>query len=774
VKKLIFSVCLCFSLGWLVLTTSSLSQAQTVTSVNTPVDLGSVNVCARSKTFPAAGCSATGAVQFNVTAGGTLGVPNVLTLGVPDQDYQLATTTCTGNVATGSSCMVNVTFAPKSPGVRSGAVQITDESGNVLATRLVRGIGLGPQLDFDNGLVTALASSPDEQDHVGIAVDAAGDIFYGNDDPVAVYKIPAAGGPPVTATTIAAAPLGLALDGAGNLYVSYGSANQIVEVPPGCGDPSCHIVLDGGFDFPAGIAVDLAGNLYIADLENRRIVEMPFGCVTSSCVVPVGQGWSYPSVLALDYAGNLFVGDEQGGVVKVNISSGQKTTIVSDMTIQVQGMAVDPAGDLYLTYTGNQQVVPNPGTKILEVPAGGGPMITIATIVSQPLSLALDGSGNIFISNTLSNTAVYELHRVQVPTYTFATAPVGTTSADSPQAFQVQNTGNADLSLLKLTLDPLDNFVQVAGPGTPPDCETGLFLPPGAMCDLSLSYTPMSAGPVTFTGTLLNNTGYTTSTQNIPVAGIGGAPGASISFPVGFSYLVNTDLGLTLNGGAALRNDALQLTDGGTFEGRSAFFSTPIGLAFFQTSFDFQLTGIDTPTPDADGIAFVLQDEGPTALGTPGGGLGYGLPSLTEGGTKIANSVAVKFDLYNNDGEGASSTGFYLNGAAPTIPSIDLVPSGIDLHSGHVFHAVLVYDGSALNLSLTDQITKAVFTTRFPANLAGLLGSPTAYAGFTGGTGAETAVQSILNWQLTSSEGGPTPDLVLSPQADSLAVHRSE
>jgi hypothetical protein len=207
-----------------------------------------------------------------------------------------------------------------------------------------------------------------------------------------------------------------------------------------------------------------------------------------------------------------------------------------------------------------------------------------------------------------------------------------------------------------------------------------------------------------------------------------------------------------LNGSVALRNSALQLTDGGQYEAGSAFFSTPIGTAYFQTSFDFKLTGKSTSSPDADGIAFVLQNQGLNALGTPGGGLGYGLPSLSEAGTQITNSVAVKFDLYNNDGEGASSTGFYLNGAAPTVPAIDLLPSGIDLHSGHVFHVVIVYDGSALNLSITDQTTKATFSTNFAANLPGVLGGATAYAGFTAGTGQETAVQSILNWQLTSAE----------------------
>ncbi len=411
-------------------------------------------------------------------------------------------------------------------------------------------------------------------------------------------------------------------------------------------------------------------------------------------------------------------------------------------------MAVDAAGDLYVSYYDNQQQVSNLGTKILEVPAGGGPPISLATFLDQPWYLALDGGGDIF---AITNPQIYEVPRVQVPTYTFASAPVGAASADSPQAFPVQNTGNADLSLSQLALDPLDNFVQATAPEAPPDCATGFVLSPGAMCDLNIGFTPESAGLLKATGALVSNSGNTTSTQKIPVAGIGGATGASISFPVGFITLDNVPTGFTVNGSAALRNNALLLTDGGAFEAGSAFFNTPIGTGYFQTSFDFQLTANTTTAPDADGIAFVLQNQGLNALGTPGGGLGYGLPSLSEGGTQITNSVAVKFDLFDNDGEGTSSTGIYVNGAAPTVPALDLLPSGIDLHSGDVFHVVLVYDGSNLNLSITDKTTKARFSTQFPANLPELLGGPTAYAGFTGGTGGYTAGQNILNWQLTSS-----------------------
>ena len=47
-------------------------------------------------------------------------------------------------------------------------------------------------------------------------------------------------------------------------------------------------------------------------------------------------------------------------------------------------------------------------------------------------------------------------------------------------------------------------------------------------------------------------------------------------------------------------------------------------------------------------MTFTIQNVGPTALGGPGAGLGY---------VTIQKSVAIKFDLYNNAGEGPDSTG---------------------------------------------------------------------------------------------------------------------
>ncbi len=264
---------------------------------------------------------------------------------------------------------------------------------------------------------------------------------------------------------------------------------------------------------------------------------------------------------------------------------------------------------------------------------------------------------------------------------------------------------------------------------------------------------PLSNRFLPLLGVLLSATpllhGQTTAFAGTSLPGTGGPASPSISFPSGFS---STSSGLVLNGGAAISENTLQLTDGGRYESRSVFFSTPVGLASFSTTFDFQLTGKDTLAPDADGFTFTLQANGPNALGSDGGGLGYGPPSAGQPGAAITNSVAIKFDLHNNNGEGSNSIGLYVDGQAPTVPSLSLPPSQIDLHSGHIFHVVLVYEGGVLTLTLTDQTTQRMAGSPFTVDIPGLLGGTTGYVGFTASTGMETAVQSILDWQLTSSE----------------------
>src|SRR5208337_1369831 len=144
------------------------------------VNFGSANVCPSGQTTPAP-CSNTLALTYNVNADTTLSTtPAVLTQGASVLDFTLASgSTCAGAVTAGSTCTVNVTFAPRVPGLRMGAVQLSDSSGNLLVTTLLSGVGQGPAIAFGPGTQTTLIITVRWGLYIpqGVAVDAAGDVF---------------------------------------------------------------------------------------------------------------------------------------------------------------------------------------------------------------------------------------------------------------------------------------------------------------------------------------------------------------------------------------------------------------------------------------------------------------------------------------------------------------------------------------------------------------------------------------------------------------------
>jgi Legume lectin domain/Chitobiase/beta-hexosaminidase C-terminal domain len=252
---------------------------------------------------------------------------------------------------------------------------------------------------------------------------------------------------------------------------------------------------------------------------------------------------------------------------------------------------------------------------------------------------------------------------------------------------------------------------------------------------------------VGFTG----GTGGTVSTQSIlnwvytpgnSTSGSGGgSSGGSGSGSGGGTAVVNFDSGFTatpqlsLLQGAAVAGDALVVTNGGNFENGAAWFPTQVNVGRFTTDFDFQITPAGPQA--SDGFTFTLQNTGLNATGGIGGALGYG---------GIKNSVAVKFDTFNNAGEGVNSTGFFTGGVDPTVPASDLTAAGIDLHNGAVLHAHVTYDGTILTLVLSDPQTNAQFTLSQAVGIPGAVGSTAAYVGFTGGTGGTVSTQKILTW----------------------------
>ena len=109
-----------------------------------------------------------------------------------------------------------------------GAVNLLDGSGNLLATRLIYGIGQGPVAAFSplstfvegTGLYTL--SGPK-----GVAVDAAGDIFIADTGNGRVVEAEAGGANGYqTVGTGLVSPKALAIDGAGDLFIADPGLNS--------------------------------------------------------------------------------------------------------------------------------------------------------------------------------------------------------------------------------------------------------------------------------------------------------------------------------------------------------------------------------------------------------------------------------------------------------------------------------------------------------------------------------------------------------------------
>jgi hypothetical protein len=271
---------------------------------------------------------------------------------------------------------------------------------------------------------------------------------------------------------------------------------------------------------------------------------------------------------------------------------------------------------------------------------------------------------------------------------------------------------------------------------------------------------PITIGSTTTVKAIATASGFSASNVTTAVYTISASTG-TINFGSGFAAG-----GMIFNGSAALNNTRLRITDGGTIEAASAWYSTPVSVSAFTNDFSFQITPGTSPT--ADGFAFVMQANNTAALGPVGGGLGYGPPNAgSTAANSILKSIAIKFDLYGNSGETANSTGLYINGASPTTPYVDLTGSGIDLHSGHVFNVHMTYDGANLAMTVTDATTAATFAQSWPITIASTIGSPTAYFGFTGGTGGLTAIQEIISW--TCMSGSPTAPPAATPTFSPVA-----
>lgn len=257
----------------------------------------------------------------------------------------------------------------------------------------------------------------------------------------------------LAASAILDAPWGIALDSAGNLYFAEGGASQRIRKVTAAGliytvAGASHFAGDGGpatsarLGFPESVAMDNSGNLYIADRQNHRIRKItPDGSIHTIAgngtpgyagdKGPAGVSiLNAPAAVAVDGAGNLYISDTANARVRMIDSAGIITTVAGNGIASgagdggqatsaglnlPKGLAIDSAGNLYIADQGNNRIRMVNANGVISTLAGTGVNgfggdggPSTAALLSSPDSVAVAPNGNLYIADT-SNYVVRKI-----------------------------------------------------------------------------------------------------------------------------------------------------------------------------------------------------------------------------------------------------------------------------------------------------------------------------------------------------------------------------
>jgi hypothetical protein len=299
---------------------------------------------------------------------------------------------------------------------------------------------------------------------LAVAVDSAGNVYVADSGNNSISQVTSAG----TVTTLAGRPgtfgsangpgstarfnqpSGVALDGAGNIYVGDTLNHTIRKVTPAgvvttlAGQAGSAGSANGTgsaarFNQPWGVAVDNAGNVYVGDSWNHTIRKVtPAGVVTTLAGSPGSPGsadgtnsnarFNGPNQLAVDSGTNIFVADGNNTIRRVTPvgSNWVVTTLAGRAGISGSvdgtnsaarfdtpyGVALDGAGNLYVADTYNSLIrqMTRDGTNwVVTTIAGLAGSVGIAdgsngeARFNNPAAVAWDSAGNLYVADTLNS-----------------------------------------------------------------------------------------------------------------------------------------------------------------------------------------------------------------------------------------------------------------------------------------------------------------------------------------------------------------------------------
>ena len=224
----------------------------------------------------------------------------------------------------------------------------------------------------------------------GVAVDGAGAVYIVDSDHNRVVKLaPGATRQTVLPFTGLLHPEGVAVDRTGTVYVSDGNNRRVVKLAPGATQQTVLPFTFPGLSGPGSVAVDGTGAVYVTVYNTSRVVKLAAGA-TQQTELPF-TGLNHPCGIAVDGAGAVYVTDQDNNrVVKVAAGATQQTELPFTGLDHPCGVAVDGAGTVYVADVGNHRVVKlAPGATQQTELAFAEPF--------YPTGIAVDGIGTVYV-----------------------------------------------------------------------------------------------------------------------------------------------------------------------------------------------------------------------------------------------------------------------------------------------------------------------------------------------------------------------------------------
>ncbi len=323
---------------------------------------------------------------------------------------------------------------------------------------------------------------------------------------------------PATKASLGLAAGGLAVDGAGNLYVAEDYTYQIRKIAPNdiittVAGSGAYGYLDGPaasaqFTTPYGIALDASGNLYVADVNNGVIRKVsPAGIVSTVAGTPVfsfsGDGgpalaatFRFPEGVSVGGDGNLYIEDTGNFRIRAVYGDGTINTVAGDGQFEATPdgtpaanasllgpnfLSFDPSGRLLIADPGDFTVKRINSDGRIQTIAGlgiqgvgqgyqlvyGGP--ATGTLLGTPRQAVADAKGNIYISDDYASVVYIitpdgnlNLFAGQVGAYQFGGDNIPATSSSfvQPEGLALDGSGNLYIS------DPGDNRIRMVSAAT--------------------------------------------------------------------------------------------------------------------------------------------------------------------------------------------------------------------------------------------------------------------------------------------------------------------